>query len=534
MASVATTRTSPVTAQAAYPTRLIPGMLSSSTQPRRKLSSVARGGSLAILESIESQQVRQRKSHLLADLLLPKAFIPSFDRQPRLDIVAEIAVMSLNFLGMRGAVQWLALRSSTHFGGSPNLEQTTALLLLYGALFALLSRGEAWQQPMCADISRKDALVLGKAILWSTALVQVAVWTQPVTRIAVMASAPLNFLTLAGWRRWKSKRSKKIPRSEARNVLIIGAGSVGRALADHLRRDVSGDREFRGYLDENAALGGDVLGRVQDFERIAQAEFIDEVILTISHQREASQRLIRVARRSGIDVKIVPDLLGFSAAGVVPCRMGDIPILTLSEQPTPWLRLFLKRAVDAAISAAALTLSAPLFVAIAAAIKLDSSGPVFYCAPRMGMKGRRFVCHKFRTMSTGAEKLKEQLREINERSGPFFKIAGDPRVTRVGRFLRRYSLDELPQLWNVFRGEMSLVGPRPHPLDDFARYSLDDLRRLQVMPGLTGLWQVTARRDPSFQRNMALDLQYIEQWSLAMDLRILCRTVPVVLQGSGA
>ena len=176
----------------------------------------------------------------------------------------------------------------------------------------------------------------------------------------------------------------------------------------------------------------------------------------------------------------------------------------------------------------------PCWRLIALVIKLDSSGSVFYRAPRVGRKGRDFICHKFRTMVMDADKWKEHLRGCNEREGPFFKIKNDPRITRVGRFLRRYSLDELPQLWNVLRGEMSLVGPRPHPLDDFERYRLEHLRRLDVTPGITGLWQVTARRDPSFQRNMALDLQYIEHWNLWMDLRILCKTISVVLQGSGA
>jgi lipopolysaccharide/colanic/teichoic acid biosynthesis glycosyltransferase len=152
----------------------------------------------------------------------------------------------------------------------------------------------------------------------------------------------------------------------------------------------------------------------------------------------------------------------------------------------------------------------------------------------VGKKGRHFYCYKFRTMSVDAERQKEQLRAQNEREGAFFKIADDPRITRVGRFLRRYSLDELPQLLNVLNGEMSMVGPRPHPVDDCARYRLQDLRRLDVMPGITGLWQVTARRDPSFENNMALDLEYIERWNLWMDLKILMRTVGVVFAGSGA
>jgi lipopolysaccharide/colanic/teichoic acid biosynthesis glycosyltransferase len=136
-------------------------------------------------------------------------------------------------------------------------------------------------------------------------------------------------------------------------------------------------------------------------------------------------------------------------------------------------------------------------------------------------------------MCVDADNLKEHLRAHNQRRGPFFKIVDDPRITRIGRFLRRYSLDEFPQLWNVVWGEMSLVGPRPHPIDDFERYDLGDLQRLDVPPGLTGLWQVTARRDPSFERGLALDLEYIRNWSLWGDFQILCKTVAVVFQGSG-
>jgi len=181
----------------------------------------------------------------------------------------------------------------------------------------------------------------------------------------------------------------------------------------------------------------------------------------------------------------------------------------------------------------ALLTLAPALALIAAAIKLDSPGPAIYRATRVGKKGGHFRCYKFRSMDCDAEKMKEQLRARNERSGPFFKIADDPRITRLGRFLRRYSLDELPQLLNVLKGEMSLVGPRPHPLDDCSRYRLEDLRRLDVVPGLTGLWQVSARKDPSFESSMALDLEYIERWTLGLDLRILLRTAAVVLQGSG-
>jgi lipopolysaccharide/colanic/teichoic acid biosynthesis glycosyltransferase len=189
--------------------------------------------------------------------------------------------------------------------------------------------------------------------------------------------------------------------------------------------------------------------------------------------------------------------------------------------------------LDVAVAGLTLMALAPLLAVIAGFIRLDSRGPVLYCAQRAGRKGKLFRCYKFRTMVSGADRLKDDLRENNQRSGPFFKISNDPRITRLGRFLRRYSLDELPQLWNVVKGDMSLVGPRPHPLEDVAGYEIEHLARLDVTPGITGLWQVTARRDPSFQRGMELDREYIRTWSLRSDMRILLKTFLAVVQGSG-
>lgn len=197
------------------------------------------------------------------------------------------------------------------------------------------------------------------------------------------------------------------------------------------------------------------------------------------------------------------------------------------------LGLFLKRIMDVVLSMIVLVLFCPLMVVIAIAIKLESPGRAIYRSRRVGKCGRKFDCYKFRTMVAGSDRLKENLRRLNQRRGPFFKIADDPRVTRLGRFLRKYSLDELPQFWNVLKGDMSLVGPRPHPLDDVERYSPWHHRRLAVKPGLTGLWQVTARADPSFETCMVLDLGYIRSWSLLLDCRILMRTIPAVLAGEG-
>ncbi len=316
-------------------------------------------------------------------------------------------------------------------------------------------------------------------------------------------------------------------------MLIIGAGKVGRDLAQRLQQDHPRQRIVRGFLDDEFPTGGDIHGCIADLARVSRHHFVDEIILAILPHSQAAKRVISEARRNRIDVKIVPDLLGFDPAGVSFENVNGIPLLTLCEEPVPTVGLLFKRTVDVILSTSALVLFAPLFGVIAIAIKLDSRGAVLYRATRLGRKGQRFECCKFRTMVANADAIKETLRALNERQGAFFKISNDPRVTPVGRILRRYSLDELPQLWNVLRGEMSLVGPRPHPLDDFERYRVEDLQRLEITPGLTGLWQVMARRDPSFERGMMLDRDYIGRWSLWMDFKIMCRTVAVVLRGEG-
>lgn len=319
-----------------------------------------------------------------------------------------------------------------------------------------------------------------------------------------------------------------------RNVLIVGSGAAGRDVAAYFQQHPHAGCVVSGFLDDHEPVGGEVLGRVEDLARVARARFVDEIILTAPYERELAWRVIPEARRNRLSVKAIPDLMGLDPKAVALDRWGDLPVLTLHTESVPALALLLKRVADVVLSAVGLLVLAPLLAAIAAAIRLDSPGPIFYRARRAGKKGRAFPCYKFRTMVVNADAEKARLRTHNEREGPTFKMAHDPRVTYLGRFLRRYSLDEFPQLWNVLRGEMSLVGPRPHPLDDFERYAVEHLRRLDVTPGITGLWQVNARRDPSFQRGMALDVEYIEHWSLWLDLRILCQTLSVLLlQGNG-
>jgi exopolysaccharide biosynthesis polyprenyl glycosylphosphotransferase len=352
--------------------------------------------------------------------------------------------------------------------------------------------------------------------------------------VIVTIMAFLEFAAAWTWRwarsgtGWDRKRAVR----GTRNVLIVGAGGLGRQIAGCLETHPEMERAFCGFLDERKPVGNGVVGRPSDLAQLARKGFVDEVILAAPHDRELTLRVLHAARQLRLDVKLAPDLFGCKPARE-PERIGGIPLIPLHEEPLPVVGLLMKRALDVVGAAAALILMAPTLALLAILIRLDSPGPVIYAAPRAGRKGRSFRCYKFRTMVRDADGLKDGLRGQNQRRGPFFKISDDPRITRVGRVLRRYSLDELPQLWNVLKGEMSLVGPRPHPLDDFSAYAIEHLPRLDVVPGMTGLWQVTARRDPSFQTGINLDIEYIQRWSLGMDLRILLKTAGVVLRGSG-
>jgi lipopolysaccharide/colanic/teichoic acid biosynthesis glycosyltransferase len=193
-----------------------------------------------------------------------------------------------------------------------------------------------------------------------------------------------------------------------------------------------------------------------------------------------------------------------------------------------------KRTLDVLASGLALPLLSPVLLLLAAVVKLDSAGPIFYVSQRVGQKGRIFSCYKFRTMVADADDHRSKLEHLNERDSILFKINNDPRITRSGRFMRKYSLDEFAQLWNVLKGNMSLVGPRPPLASEVKQYQLEYLRRLAVSPGITGLWQVEARKSPSFDSYISLDLRYVEQWSLALDLQILLRTIAVVFAGTGS
>ena len=529
----------------ASPSRLIPGGQAAAGEASRKKSSVTVDGRFWDWHGQDALG-EPRKRHLSE--IIAEAFFPRLSvHGQRWNLVRQVSAdFFLIIFGFAAVGHLILLLEFAIYRDPASLLRPEpfptagpGLLLVYGALFTLLGFSERLYHPETIQIPHQEQLVLAKVVFWSAALVVAAVgWSGPhlISLTTLAASAPLNFLLMLAWRRhWRRVPVQASQGGrDVRNVLIIGAGQVGRQLAAYISEDVSCSRSVVGFLDENEPIGGDVHGRLDDLANIARTDFVDEIILTAPYQPDLARRVIREARRNQLDVKVVPDLFGFEPDDpLVFEKFGNIPVLTLRAERMPKFGLFLKRLVDTVSAAATLAFAAPLLSIIALVIKLESPGPVLYQAERAGLKGRRFRCYKFRTMDADADKLKELLRASNERQGPFFKMADDPRITRAGRFLRRYSLDELPQLWNVVRGEMSLVGPRPHPLDDFERYDLGDLQRLDVPPGLTGLWQVTARRDPSFERGLALDLEYIRTWTLWRDFQILYKTISVVLHGSG-
>jgi exopolysaccharide biosynthesis polyprenyl glycosylphosphotransferase len=369
-----------------------------------------------------------------------------------------------------------------------------------------------------------------KAILWTTVLAGLALKSTSrevgALPLLLVSGMSICFLTAARWS-WNSLWG---PRSvlDQRNVLVVGDSRLGQRVADAIRSDLRSNRCLRGFLPEHHFRDG--YGSAM-LRRIARQECVDEVIVA-SQDVQVTKNVIRAAQRNQLDVRIISN---FEGTGPLELEiLGSVALLKIHEQLLPQWQLAGKRVADVVLASAGLLVLAPLLLLIAAIIKLDSPGSALYRAERVGQRGARFICCKFRTMTPQADAEKDSLRSLNQRQGAFFKILNDPRITRVGRYLRRYSLDELPQLWNVLRGEMSLVGPRPHPPDDVESYSVEHMQRLDFVPGITGLWQVTARQDPSFERSVALDVEYITRWSLLLDFRILCRTVAAVLQGSGA
>ncbi|HEY74581.1 MAG TPA: undecaprenyl-phosphate glucose phosphotransferase [Thermoflexia bacterium] len=324
-------------------------------------------------------------------------------------------------------------------------------------------------------------------------------------------------------------------------VIIVGAGEVGRRVMRNIFAQPELGYRVIGFVDDDPEKGRTdigpfkALGPLDNLARAIEEHQADEVIITLPWMYHRKiMGIVRECHRKQVRARIVPDLFQMSLSQVDVESLGGIPLVGVREVSIGRGALLVKRVIDIIGSLVGLLLGAPLFGLIALAIRLDSTGPIIFRQTRVGKGGRHFQMYKFRSMHEGAEREQALLAELNEANGPIFKIRNDPRLTRVGRFLRRTSLDELPQLINVLRGEMSLVGPRPPLPAEVAQYKEWHKKRLEVPPGMTGLWQVSGRSRLSFDEMVLLDIYYIENWSLWMDFKILVRTVPKVLFGEGA
>ena len=324
-------------------------------------------------------------------------------------------------------------------------------------------------------------------------------------------------------------------------VLIVGGGELGRAVMRTLVAHPELGYQIVGFVDVDPVEGHSKVGRIPglgpitEVPRLLSELDIDEVIITLPWTRHR-QILSIVGECQGRDIiaRVVPDLFQMSLSHMDFQDLQGIPLLGIRERSISRFNRALKRAVDLVGGLVGLFIFGLIYVPIAIAIKLESPGPVLYTQERVGRGGKVFRIYKFRSMYVGADEQLEALKDRNEADGPLFKIRDDPRCTRVGRIIRRLSLDEWPQFINVVKGEMSIVGPRPNRPHEVAAYKEWHKRRLEVAPGITGLWQVSGRSHVPFDEMVLLDIYYIENWSLLLDLKIMLRTLPHLLLGRGA
>jgi exopolysaccharide biosynthesis polyprenyl glycosylphosphotransferase len=329
-----------------------------------------------------------------------------------------------------------------------------------------------------------------------------------------------------------------------RTILIVGTGRRATDLAKVIVGHKFWGYKLLGFVSDGHRLSYGwadfrIFGDVPDLRRILEGgqtgEPIDEIIFAVTRKKlDEMKQIFLMCEELGIRTRIAMNFFSNKVARIEIEELEGIPFLTFTTTPSNETQLAFKRLLDVTVSLAILALAAPVILLVALAIKATSPGSVLFKQNRVGLNGRRFTLYKFRTMIEDAHARRSEVEHLNEMTAPVFKAKDDPRITPLGRILRRFSFDELPQLWNVLKGDMSLVGPRPPIPEEVASYHRWHRRRLSMKPGLTCLWQISGRNNVDFERWMKLDLQYIDNWSPSLDFKILLRTIPVVLSGKGA
>jgi exopolysaccharide biosynthesis polyprenyl glycosylphosphotransferase len=418
------------------------------------------------------------------------------------------------------------------------LQQPGALAIAYSAMWIVILWLHGLYRPRARWTIRSEGLAIGRAtvVLALLTLSVLFVFRLPdVSRLYLLALFPSQWaLTLATRIALRFSFEQLRRRGyNVRFVLIVGAGERAQSFADKLESHRELGLHILGFVDDaphKLRTGRHQIGTLDDIEAILHREAIDEVAICLPFSDwDRMNAIAHLCEEEGKIVRIPVDMLDRAFAAGRFEELDGTPVYSLVSGPDRAAALFVKRLVDVAVSAALLFALSPVLGALALAVRLREGSPVLFRQQRVGLHGRSFEVLKLRTMTLDAE---ERYAELVDQSDPrAFKLTDDPRITPIGRFLRRSSLDELPQLWNVLKGEMSLVGPRPAPPREVEGYDLWHRRRLSMKPGITGLWQVTARRSHGFDDRASLDISYIDRWSLWLDMKILARTIPAAFEG---
>ncbi len=360
--------------------------------------------------------------------------------------------------------------------------------------------------------------------------------------VAIFAAYAWTFLTLGRLNAPRLAATMRRGFAQPHYVLVVGLGDSALRVAEQLEKAAAYGVRLAGFIADGSE-SADALAKfpvryavhtLDEIPELLQQNVIDEILFAVDSRRLAElEEVFLLCDEEGVRTRVAVDFFPHVNSRVYLDRLGDAPLLTFSATPHDEVRLLVKRITDVALALAALVVLSPFFLLIAALIRLTSPGHAIFRQTRCGLNGRRFVFYKFRSMCDNAESLKAGLSGRNERE-IVFKIADDPRLTPVGKWLRRFSVDEWPQLWNVLKGDMSLVGPRPAVPGEVEQYKRWQRRRLRMRPGLTCLWAISGRDAIDFETWMKMDMQYIDQWSLGLDWRIILRTIPSVITGRGA
>ena len=418
--------------------------------------------------------------------------------------------------------------------------------VVLAGIWAIIWITALWMMDLYRLRARWSVRSEARAVLQAAMLIAVASFSAlflfklpDVSRLFLIALFVSQTLVTFGIRlitRW-SLRQLRDRGYNARYLLIVGTGPAARRFADRVERHRELGLRVIGHLAVGDVGTGSVgrrpvLGTVDDLEDIFHSRVVDEVAISLATEHVALiEPIARLCEEEGKIVRIPVDELGLSLSGAHLEEFDGIPVLSLVYGPDRAVSLVVKRLIDISVGVLGLVILSPLFLIIAAWVIALDGRPVVFRQERVGLHGRLFRVVKFRTMVPDAEDRLADVAELNEIKGHAFKVTDDPRLSRTGRILRATSIDELPQLWNVVRGEMSLVGPRPPLPSEVEGYDLWHRRRLSMKPGITGLWQVEARREEDFDRWVELDLAYIDRWSVWLDLKIMLRTIPAMLQG---